>query len=617
MTVTTCQPCKQQGRTLQALKWCINCGEGLCDPCVAYHSVLNWTRNHDYLDIEEYEQESELLSKVSIVCKMHGKTITDICNVHGCPCCYICYETYHSDCNVTNIAEQDIENQWMDAEVETANNIELMMNLSKDVCKNRSDIMESLEKKYMKILSKLQRHKDVIQTLVTTIDKHIDTLNQMYDESKNSLASEKDVFFNFEMRLRKKRQSFKILNKLKSVPSYHFLVQREIQSFSKSCKSNLGDEIEKLKNIDLDCKTSFGVVDDGDSVAFTAEINFDNTKNCDFDLCYPLETGSSTEEAEERRLDDIANQKPTKDQTLSEINEAIHDCTANANTVTDKDTETNIEGVSQNLPTSMVNEKPSLDFFLRFHVDWQSGNTDIRCMCILPNGRTDIVLGERSGRRLLVYAKYGNRISECQLPGKPVSIAAISSKTFAITSGKSVLVYEFINRKSLKKLKTIDMHDDCHGIAATCNILAVNCESRGVTIIKTESELASIAQSEKGILHMCGTKDGKVLYVKEGYSAVRVIDTKDFTDTSLTISCEKILGANGVSQDENGNVYISCDVSKTVYEYTCKANNWTAILGDKNDIGIPSRICYDSKTKMLAFVSKGGKAVNVYKVKTK
>ena len=100
--LTTCVQCQSTGASLPAVKFCTNCNEPLCRPCVEFHCRLKLTKNHDLIDCNTRDAGSykaaQLLSSY-MVCPSHGdKTVEFMCKDHSTVCCPSCATINHRMC---------------------------------------------------------------------------------------------------------------------------------------------------------------------------------------------------------------------------------------------------------------------------------------------------------------------------------------------------------------------------------------------------------------------------------------------------------------------------------------------------------------------------------------
>ena len=104
-----CDPCSSEGNEILADKYCLDCDEWLCPPCVTVHGRLKATRHHRIVDESEgcipvkVEQEED---EVTERCVDHPKEFIKYhCKTHGTLNCGHCIVKDHTSCNLSIINE--------------------------------------------------------------------------------------------------------------------------------------------------------------------------------------------------------------------------------------------------------------------------------------------------------------------------------------------------------------------------------------------------------------------------------------------------------------------------------------------------------------------------------
>lgn len=95
---TLCGVCTSLSVSRSADKWCPECDEGFCSTCLSHHSVAKATRDHEVINVENYEKLPDFILKIRQTCETHGAKYQNYCRLHECPCCRKCIDTTHKKC---------------------------------------------------------------------------------------------------------------------------------------------------------------------------------------------------------------------------------------------------------------------------------------------------------------------------------------------------------------------------------------------------------------------------------------------------------------------------------------------------------------------------------------
>lgn len=118
-----CDPCRFNGKTSVAMKYCSDCNGHLCPNCVNTHLRISNTKMHNVSYIITRDKRSQ--NNVSIglshktlntannglvqsttqksfemKCMEHGKPVVSFCHVHDALCCRVCVGTGHRECQL-------------------------------------------------------------------------------------------------------------------------------------------------------------------------------------------------------------------------------------------------------------------------------------------------------------------------------------------------------------------------------------------------------------------------------------------------------------------------------------------------------------------------------------
>ncbi|XP_045193082.2 uncharacterized protein LOC123549230 [Mercenaria mercenaria] len=103
---TICLPCTEAGRTMEAIRYCMECKSHLCEQCLQDHNKFAALRKHHTVDkseAAEHKGESDKSEgNTAIECGSHqGQYIDSYCKDHNEVCCSICITIKHRSCKHT------------------------------------------------------------------------------------------------------------------------------------------------------------------------------------------------------------------------------------------------------------------------------------------------------------------------------------------------------------------------------------------------------------------------------------------------------------------------------------------------------------------------------------
>ncbi|XP_053389642.1 E3 ubiquitin-protein ligase Midline-1-like [Mercenaria mercenaria] len=94
-----CQPCLKQNNTTSATIFCSDCNERLCVECKKVHDSLEFSKNHESVEIEKRENVEFLTAFQSYQrCQQHGKKVKFYCKDEDKLCCSTCAIITHREC---------------------------------------------------------------------------------------------------------------------------------------------------------------------------------------------------------------------------------------------------------------------------------------------------------------------------------------------------------------------------------------------------------------------------------------------------------------------------------------------------------------------------------------
>ena len=107
-----CGACKIDGDYRQAVEFCLDCNQPICQTCVDCHRRIKQKQGHKLMEnTPEAVRAAQVLS-ACLICPNHpDKNIELICRNHDTLCCSTCATVNHRDCRqVKEVATESVEN---------------------------------------------------------------------------------------------------------------------------------------------------------------------------------------------------------------------------------------------------------------------------------------------------------------------------------------------------------------------------------------------------------------------------------------------------------------------------------------------------------------------------
>ena len=102
-----CGPCLLGGRTREAIHYCIDCPDYLCDDCKDYHGKL--ARNHTVVSGSRIPASVSGMPGLGITCGCNkGQPVAFCCNEHQDIICSACKTLHHYKCKTSSIQEKSL-----------------------------------------------------------------------------------------------------------------------------------------------------------------------------------------------------------------------------------------------------------------------------------------------------------------------------------------------------------------------------------------------------------------------------------------------------------------------------------------------------------------------------
>lgn len=195
---TLCGPCDRSHKSANAVKYCTDCDEGLCEMCESSHAAIKVTQSHFLMDISIFRRMKCYVNKQ---CKKHsGYKLKFYCKIDDCLCCRNCIESFHETCGAEiitlELAAKGIKNSSMYHNVLT--DINSLSSFVQHVIDNRIKCKEKIEGVSSNVRGALDKLKEQLDLDFKKFEKKC--LKKVDKIRKNQLPTFYDEIKNFSQR---------------------------------------------------------------------------------------------------------------------------------------------------------------------------------------------------------------------------------------------------------------------------------------------------------------------------------------------------------------------------------------------------------------------------------
>ena len=172
-----CSACLRDNEKVEALHWCCDCTETLCDTCGKVHKRSRFSTNHKLIRLQDVKNSQSFLLTTSFLCDFHsGMKMAFYCNKHDQLLCEICLLQTHKDCK--NISPIDQISSQGPCTTKYNENFDVLHRQSSKLTKMLDKII-SEKKENLKILnSQKDRIEDSIKKMRADIEEHLSNLEK-------------------------------------------------------------------------------------------------------------------------------------------------------------------------------------------------------------------------------------------------------------------------------------------------------------------------------------------------------------------------------------------------------------------------------------------------------
>ncbi|VDI37612.1 Hypothetical predicted protein [Mytilus galloprovincialis] len=213
-----CDICNQQDITTDAVEYCPECEENLCQKCTGHHKVAKLSRKHETVALENVAKLPKFVNAISSNCNDHYEKIEYFCNTHSTCCCVECLQDTHKKChNLTPIQKviKNVKSSPMFCDQE---------NILSDLLQNIDEILEDRRKNIGALQEQEAQFKIAIQCVREAANEYLDNLetalrNTMQQSFNQKKAEIENLVKDMEKRKKKITEMKENVDLIKSIAS--------------------------------------------------------------------------------------------------------------------------------------------------------------------------------------------------------------------------------------------------------------------------------------------------------------------------------------------------------------------------------------------------------------
>ncbi|XP_052811574.1 uncharacterized protein LOC128239129 [Mya arenaria] len=588
LNTTYCQPCYQDGETLQAEAYCTVCKEGLCVACVQFHKKQHMSKYHVLLDKRCMPTKMGVQSDAQLStepCDIHPEELIKyFCPTHQSLNCGHCLVTEHRDCRVDIIVE--ISEAYKDGqEYEDIN--KSIVQLIKGIKACGADVKTSLQfitKQSEDELSKLREYRDKVNTYFNEREQSllniIEKIKTMDQTLLNSLQSKCDS-------MKGKVENIRSNLKLHESNTTQLFIQ------AKRAKKQVKSLLEALADINKEMIIH----------------NYKFRKDSVTERLLESSTGLGT-------VDEIKSESMQKAEKVPEKlgrnsrAETVHETTNQTPEMVEQ--VTGVQAVTRsNFTCLKFNHVQTIS--LKSPTDTR--NCWLRTLLLLPEER--LLLADCNNYTIkLVDLKTNSLMCQVSMPGVPWDMCLLPGDRVAVSIYKGIQFLETRGQLFLKDRIKVD--DDCRGIGYYNDMLIVSYENGKVELMDMKGNVTK--QLNKNASGQSVFNHPEYLTVLDDgpTAAIYVSDYSKNTITKLDMDLNilQVFHNPALSRPVGisvvGNELILCGrYSNNIICLDLTSGKMTQLLGEKDGLKMPWYVLYSQQKNELFVTSFSSLDVNL------
>ena len=558
-----CDFCEREQKLVEAICFCFDCNEKLCEECKLVHDKNTTLRKHNISDINKVNDANEEMLREIDRCAVHpDKKVKYYCIDDDAIFCSNCAIIKHRTCTVLDAIEDRVKD----------------MEVNGGVTKIRSDIDTLL-----KHVKELKTHdKKLIKVLgVNTAQKWVqlqrERVMELFDQIEASIQEDSN-------RIRKEENT--------------------------KVKQHLGncDEIETAMKDSLKVLTN--VCDAGTPIQIFVAIQKITTE---------LRAREKEIIALHEQANDISIESNFFEARFEETLKSLERCFAVKLSLS----EPGLEKLPYELPKPVPKPKPKpepektekeVKFEMEINVKTKTNlrQPRITSSLFLPDSR--IILIDRKNRQLKLYDAAFTMVGEEHFEEMPWSVVQMEGMTVAVSLNNNRIAMMEIDGNSIYLIKYISTNYSLCPLVVTADKEFAGLSNSGRSRLEMiNMDGKTVSQSKMSFSAPLGLAIDKlrnVMYVScRDENKIYGVDENDEVIFTFT----DVLGPMGVNIDNLGNIYICSSRSNEVVQLNKDGELLKRFLTEKNGIKKPLHISFNRDCSRLLVSSEDSDTVKIFR----
>ncbi|CAC5420756.1 unnamed protein product [Mytilus coruscus] len=539
-----CGPCEYESIPRRAKKWCTDCEGGLCGDCEKNHKSIRVTRYHNIISVDDYRQIQDI--SVNLECEMHDEKLDRYCKRHDILVCFTCAFSNHKSCSSSDLITIE----------EAAKNVK------------ESSVLSDIEGKISRTLQNLKHCITNLNIALKNVDRDEQNIKKTIEDTRMNLNKYLDKLQeNLLLDLKTKHENCKskyneILNKLNQQ-------QKEVE--------NLREQSLKMKRFASNIHTFLG--------------------SCQLNKTIDEKSGMLEEGIKYHRINGM--EVEIHDGLSSLMKEVTHfgeiKIFETMSSLPFKDPK--IDHAQINGPLQNVSEV-RLQLNRKIEIKRSAAISG----CLMLSDDRIIIADEHGKGRLIEYNKYGKRIHDIAVSGKPYGLTAVDTDLIAVTYGESKYL-EIINTKKNSERKKEQFSTNCWGISYQDQKLYIVVEKQGIVVLDLNGKTLNTIDIDVSKVFDISTTRDRIFYTDWGNNTVHCCSIAGheiwiFRDESLS-------RPRGISVDNNQYIFVaSFSNNLTVIQHDGKSSK--VLPTEPNERHSPWAVHYNKEKKIVCLGYKHG-----------
>lgn len=553
-----CGPCGYDHYNKPAKRWCTYCEEGFCGDCEKVHRATKMSRDHTFIEIDDYKQISDVT--ISQTCQEHDKRFEFYCKTHDSVLCKACLPSLHRACtDVVPLDDAARNAKTSTALADLEDSICDVLKIVKSLIQDREVASKNIVAQEKMIKNKIKESRAKINKCLDTMeDKLIHELTMKsngYKAQNESILTYLESTENTLMGLNKKTNAIKQFASNQQV----FLGVHQLNKTLNETLTLARTDVGSMENVQINVQFHSIIK------SLLADVNKYGYISIDTTLAnIPVFPQKLDHAQMHMRMPSIKNSNDIHLQLQYKVN---------------------IKQESSN-------------------VMWISGCT------ILPDGQ--ILIADYRGKpQLMQYNKQGTSFLAIPVSANPFDLTLIDTERVGISYGHAGYI-EILNISTRKVEKGIELDDCCCGISYHDKKLYVVVDNHGIVVVNLEGNCINTIRIYIDDVERITTKRDRIYYTNFKKDIVKCCtlagdEIWSFHDDSLKI-------ALGIAVDGNGNVFVLGKGPNILIVISHDGKTSKRLLTKSDGLVTPRAICYNEVQKLLLVCNEYNRQAFCFKV---